>query len=221
MTCDEFQRVLPELEGGHNLEQQQHVRSCPTCAELLADLSAITHEARLLEDAHEPSPNLWNSIETALRQEGLIRQPVPELVELRLPSRSASTPRWRFAWLVPLAAAALFGSVLLVMHQRVNPVAQQPMAPPAVAAVGQQGQNAGTDDIHGTDDIQLLSMVSAQAPALRASYESDLKAVDAYIRDAEFSAQKDPNDEIAQQYLMNAYEQRAMIYEMAMERSVP
>ncbi len=213
MTCDEFQRVLPELEGSHNLEQQQHVRSCPTCAELIADLTAITQQARLLEDAHEPSPKLWNSIETALRQEGLIRRPIPQLVELRSPLRSNSAPRWRFAWLVPLTAAVVFGSVLLVMHQRVTPVAQQPNIPPAVATPGHQ-------DAAGADS-QLLSIVSAQAPALRASYESDLKAVDAYIRDAEFSARKDPNDEIAQQYLMNAYEQRAMIYEMAMERSVP
>ena len=215
MTCDEFQRVLPELEGSHNLEQQQHARSCPTCAELIADLSAIVEQARLLEDVHEPGPNLWNSIETALRQEGLIRQPLPQLIERRFPSRSTSAPRWRFAWLVPLAAAALFGSVLLVVHQRVSPVAQQPVTRPAVASLAEQSQGGGADD------VQLLSMLSAQTPGLRAGYESDLKAVNAYIRDAEFSAHKNPNDEIAQQYLMNAYEQRAMIYEMAMERSVP
>jgi len=217
MTCDEFQRVLPELEGSRNLEQQQHVRSCPTCAELLADLTAIVDQARLLGDVHEPSPEVWNSIQTALRNEGLIRQPLPQLVQRPLPSHSnfSSAPRWRFAWLVPLAAAALFGSVLLTVHRRVTPVADRPVAHPVVAALGPENQNTGADD------VQLLNIVSAQAPALRASYESDLKAVDAYIRDAEFSAHKDPNDEIAQQYLMNAYEQRAMIYEMAMERSVP
>jgi hypothetical protein len=56
---------------------------------------------------------------------------------------------------------------------------------------------------------------------MRAGYESDLRAVNAYIRDAESSVRDNPNDAIAQQYLMNAYEQRAMVYEMAMNRALP
>jgi hypothetical protein len=71
------------------------------------------------------------------------------------------------------------------------------------------------------DEDQLLNIVAARGPTFRAAYESDLRAVDAYIRDAELSARNDPNDEIAQQYLMNAYEQRAMVYQMGMERSLP
>jgi hypothetical protein len=59
------------------------------------------------------------------------------------------------------------------------------------------------------------------APDLRAGYASNLQAVDAYIRDAESSAHDNPNDEIAQQYLTNAYEQRAMVYEIGMARSLP
>jgi len=45
--------------------------------------------------------------------------------------------------------------------------------------------------------------------------------VNEYIRDAEESAQADPNDEEAQQSLMDAYEQRAMVYDMALDRSMP
>jgi hypothetical protein len=48
-----------------------------------------------------------------------------------------------------------------------------------------------------------------------------LRAVNAYIRDAELTARSNPNDEIAQRYLMNAYEQRAMVYHMALDRSLP
>ena len=68
---------------------------------------------------------------------------------------------------------------------------------------------------------ELLKVVAARAPALRAAYESDFRAVNAYIRDAELSARRNPNDEISQQYLTNAYEQRAMVYEMAMDRGQP
>jgi len=63
MTCNEFVRVLPELEGGHTIEQQQHLRTCPRCAELVSDLNAITQQAQLLRTIDEdPSPRVWNSI---------------------------------------------------------------------------------------------------------------------------------------------------------------
>jgi hypothetical protein len=56
---------------------------------------------------------------------------------------------------------------------------------------------------------------------MRASYEANLEDVNSYIRDAEASTRSNPNDEQAQQSLMNAYEQRAMVYEMALDRSLP
>jgi hypothetical protein len=71
------------------------------------------------------------------------------------------------------------------------------------------------------DDLQLLATVGARMPSMRAAYETDLQSVNAYIRDAEQSAHSNPNDEVAQQYLMNAYEQKAMVYEMALDRSLP
>ena len=71
------------------------------------------------------------------------------------------------------------------------------------------------------DDQQLLNTVAARMPSMRAAYEINLRSVNAYIRDAEQSAHSDPNDEVAQQYLMNAYEQKAMVYEMALDRSLP
>jgi len=63
--------------------------------------------------------------------------------------------------------------------------------------------------------------VGARMPSMRDAYEANLRTVNAYIRDAEQSAHSDPNDEVAQQYLRNAYEQKAMVYEMALDRSLP
>ncbi|MBV8050371.1 MAG: anti-sigma factor [Acidobacteriaceae bacterium] len=212
MTCDEFERVLPELEGGHNLEQEQHLRTCAACAELLSDLNAIEHNARLLSD-HEPSPRVWNNIEAALRREGLIRQPQPQL----LPTR-AESPRWRFAWLVPVAAGLLFGAGLLIMHQQAN---NQWARQAAVTPAAESAQTVPATATAAVADDPIITLVAARAPTMRASYESDLRAVDAYIHDAELAAQNNPNDEISQQHLTNAYEQRAMVYEMAMHRALP
>ena len=56
---------------------------------------------------------------------------------------------------------------------------------------------------------------------MKAQYASNLQNVNDYIKDAEESAQADPNDEEAQQIVMDAYEQRATVYEMALDRSLP
>jgi hypothetical protein len=45
--------------------------------------------------------------------------------------------------------------------------------------------------------------------------------VDAGIQDAEASAEANPNDEEVQQYLIDAYDQKAMVYQLAMDRSLP
>ncbi|HZE28154.1 MAG TPA: hypothetical protein VE083_12230, partial [Terriglobales bacterium] len=71
------------------------------------------------------------------------------------------------------------------------------------------------------NDEQLLEEVASRAPMMRAAYESNLKDVNAYIRDAQDSVNADPNDEQAQQALMDAYGQKSMIYEMALDRSLP
>lgn len=212
MTCEEFERVLSELEGGRNIEQQSHLRTCSMCSDLLSDLNAISQQAGLLVDNHEPSPRLWNSIETALRQEGLIRQTQPQ------PS-SRGVPRLRVAWLAPVLTAMVIAvGLLLYQHGTEQPqLAQREHTPSPVAnnnlpAVKSSNLPMG--------DEQFLKTMAAPTPRMRAAYESDLQAVEAYIRDAEASAQSDPNDEVAQQYLTNAYEQKAMVYELAMDRSL-
>jgi hypothetical protein len=209
MTCEEFERVLPELGGKHSIEQEEHLRSCSACSDLVSDLNAISQQARLLMGSEEPSPWVWNSIEVALRQEGLIRQPVRDH-SLSL----APLLGWKLRWLVPLAAAFLVAFGVL-MHERGT------SQPPVSVGVVTAHLQPGGSDVMAIDDQQLLSTVAARMPSMRAAYEANLRSVNAYIRDAEQSAHSDPNDEVAQQYLMNAYEQRAMVYEMALDRSLP
>jgi hypothetical protein len=210
MTCTEFERVLPELEGGYSFEQEEHLKSCRRCSTLTLDLEAIAQQARLLQGTEEPSPVVWNSIEIALKEEGLIRPSSPG--RFTVPALS----RWRMGWLAPVAAALLVAFGVL-LHQQQSKLARQEAARSSAAITNSAHDPRGSSS---TDEDQLLGIVSSRGPAFRAAYESDLRAVDAYIRDAELSARNDPNDEIAQQYLMNAYEQRAMVYQMAMERSL-
>jgi hypothetical protein len=207
MNCAEFQEVLPEmLEGGRSGEQDSHRKSCSGCAALVADLELISQEARFLCESAEPSPRVWNSIAIALQQEGLIRQPQRE------PSLARTfSGGWNRAWLLPVVAAFLIAVGLVTINREPGP---REVAETTATAIPELSSSA-------SDDQQLLQELAVEAPAMRASYEADLQNVNAYIHDAELSARQDPNDEETQHYLRNAYEERAMLYEMAMDRSLP
>ena len=217
MNCTEFQEILPEvLEAGRTAEQAAHLKSCPRCSGLLADLDLIAREARQLQELAEPSPRVWNSIEIELRREGVIHELPggPVLVAPR------ARPWNLGAWLAPVAALALvaFG---IGVYQR-GLFSPQP-APQLTATAPVQISNppSAKSQPANNEDQQLLAAVASRSPAMRAQYASNLQNVNAYIRDAEESAQADPNDEEAQQIVMDAYEQRAAVYEMALDRSLP
>src|SRR6266581_5193907 len=68
MTCVELQESLAENESGSNAAQRAHLRDCPQCSALVAELLVIVCAAGELRAANEPSPRVWNSIEIALKQ---------------------------------------------------------------------------------------------------------------------------------------------------------
>jgi hypothetical protein len=207
MTCIEFQEVLPDImEGQRDTEQEAHLQSCSACSGLVSDLNLISRQARLLQASEEPSPRVWNQIEIALRQEGLIRQPARDRSLVAFPRR------WSPAWLIPVAAILVIAFGIVVYK---GGPSQQQVADKAVTT-GVSAPIAGSGD-----DQRLLEVVGARTPSVRASYAANLQNVNAYIRDAEQTVQSDPNDEEAQHSLMAAYEQKAMVYEMALDRSLP
>jgi hypothetical protein len=207
MTCREFQEILPDMmDGAPTVEQEAHRKSCRECSSLVSDLTFISQQARLLRDIEEPSPRVWNTLEIALREEGLIRSNREGFAVVPSPARN-----WRLGWLAPVTAALLlsFGAADYYM-------ASKQQTPVQVAQVSPVGTQSAAD----ADDAQVLEAVSLRAPAMRAAYEANLQDVNAYIRDARESAEKDPGDEEAQQLLMDAYAQKNMVYEMALDRSL-
>src|ERR1700739_1182933 len=103
MTCVELQTSLTENESANSPEQRTHLKNCPECSALVADLLVIACAAGELRAAHEPSVRVWNGIEAALRQEVLIR---PQRAKgSLLPALSAS---WGWTrWMLPVAATLL------------------------------------------------------------------------------------------------------------------
>jgi len=68
------------------------------------------------------------------------------------------------------------------------------------------------------EDQQFLSVVSTRAPSMRAAYENQLQAVNADIRETQAYVNRNPGDMDARQHLMDAYQQKALLYQMALDR---
>jgi len=206
MNCVELQHSLAEVEDGSTIEQRAHLMDCPECCALVKELDLIIEAAGRLQEADEPSPRVWNSITIALRQEGLIRS------QLSVPHPISSfSARWGAAgWLVPAAAMLLLALGLYVRHQSVpDQLAQQASAVMPVAT---------SSDLNDDD---LMQEVTDNVPAMKGQYQDNLRRVNESIREAQGFVDEDPNDEDARRSLMDAYQQKSMLFEMAMDRSLP
>jgi hypothetical protein len=212
MNCSELQRSLAESEGGANVEQQFHLQSCAACSALVTELNLIAAAAAELRGAEGPSPRVWNSLEIALRREGLIRPQRP--ARSLLPAAFASRWGW-MRWLAPAAAALLITVGIYVRQETSHPnlaveVRPQEVRPPVFDA-----------SIAGLNDADLLQEIADQSPVMRAEYENNLRLVNECIRDAEGDVRANPNDLEARRSLVEAYQQKAMLFEMAMDPAVP
>jgi hypothetical protein len=206
MNCVELQQSLAEVEDGNSAEQRAHLRACPACSALVKDLNLIVAAASQLQAAEEPSPRVWNSIEIALRREGLIRP--PRAARPPVPSFGA---RWGAArWLVPAAATLLLALGIYVRHESLpDQLARQASMTVPVA------------NVSDLNDDDLMQEVADNSPEMKTQYEENLRRVNESIRDAQGVVDESPNDEDARRSLMDAYQQKSMLFEMAMDRSLP
>ena len=189
MTCAEFQRVLPYIiESGGNAEEEQHLRECRICSDLVQDLRYIAEQAKLLVPMEDPSPRVWDGIRGSLEREGLVKKPAR--------ARGRLLGSQFFPWIASIIAIALVLSGVLLLRRN-----------PAQAKAGNLQPDAR--------DQQVLQQVSAARPALRQTFERDLKLVNASIQESRQAVRRDPADAGAREALQRAYAQKDMLYAMA------
>ena len=209
MNCQQFQEVLPYIiESGGKAEEENHLRTCTSCAALVRDLRYIAEQAKLLLPMHDPNPRVWKNIEGSLQREGLI----PEgrmSPQGHITKTSTQTKNWTPVGLMMALTAVIIFAVILTSYKP----RQLPQTP--VSAQNSAAESAQTNG----DDQQLLSQL--EAPDARGAYESSLREANSYIADAQQVALQDPNDPAAQELLQDAYQQKEMLYQMATARSLP
>ncbi len=215
MDCNQFQNALPLIiETGGNPEEEEHLKSCANCSSLVADLKFIAEQAKLILPLHDPSPRVWNNIQTALQKEesaGSGRRRLQAVVSKGPRSKAKKN----------ISRAAGTATVLLLgfmLFQQQNGIpASRPPQPGAGATVSADFEQNG--DLER--DRQVLDEVARNRPALRPVYEKSLREANAYISDVRKSLRAHPQDAFAREQLRDAYAQKAAIYDMASSRSMP
>ena len=198
MTCAEFQRVLPYIiDTGGNAEQEQHLRECAVCSDLVQDLRYIADQAKLLVPMQDPSPRVWDGLQKSLEREGLVKSAPARRPLLGPPAHS-------WGWVLAVGAVVVLAVGLFVMKS------SAPVDQPQQVAVNDSSQAA----MDGDDQL-VLQAVSDATPDQRPTFEQGLRDVNASIADAQRTVDQNPNDGDAKEFLMQAYRQKAILYQMA------
>jgi hypothetical protein len=104
---------------------------------------------------------------------------------------------------------------------------KKPAVSPAPIVVKNKTAVPSSDDLAAQDtvasapsleDRQFLTAVSTLSPSMRVTYENQLQSVNADIRETQAYVNRNPGDVDARQHLMDAYQQKELLYQIALDR---
>ncbi len=215
MHCSEFLEFLePWMDGERRPDAEAHLHACPRCQGLVGDLEAI-HAAgrRLAEVEAEPPARVWTALRAQMEEEGILH-------------RRSWNESWSdlFAKLVPamprlvVAGAGLLAFLvaagLLLTSQRFFRTNDSRWFD------HMQATTVPLHDALGNAEEHTVSAISDSNPAVSSSLHQNLVIVDKYIRLCEKSVREEPQNEVARDYLYDAYQQKAELLNDMSERGV-
>ncbi len=227
MLCSDLENVIAQ-EGLEPLPSQarEHVLACSACRTFVADLTAIVSVANKMPVEIEPPARLWTSLRNQLEIEGLI-QDSPQVPASMQPA--PWFPGWRELFrgrVLATAAAGLVIAVAAFVEIKTSPqVAMHAVPPPVVSAPASDPSPLPNDSAITatrtalTQQEQLVrGMVLVGDSPVDVSLTENLKKVDEFIGECERRLKEEPRDEMARQYLYEAYQQKAELLAAMMDR---
>jgi hypothetical protein len=217
MQCRDVEIVV-EQEGLAPLPEaaQAHVAACSHCQEFVADLATIVSVANELPADVEPPARVWLSLRAQLELEGLIKTAV-------FPAHAEPSSWWHgFNDLFRSRALATAAVGLLIVAAGALQLRQLPNAPvePPAGTVRPAWQIPFTQTakVLNEQEIDVRNMQLASTSAVDTSFRQNLQQVDDFIADCERRVNATPQDELAREYLSNAYQQKAELLSAMMDR---
>jgi hypothetical protein len=222
MLCKDVEIVVAQ-EGLAPLPEaaRAHVAACNHCQEFVADFAAIVSLANELPAEVEPPAHVWLSLQAQLKLEGIIKTPVV--------SAHGEHSFWWHGFNDLFRSRALATAVvgLLIVAAGVLQLRQPPDAPlqtdASVAGPVWQIPFAQTAKVLNEQEIDLRNMQVANVQlastsAVDTSFRQNLQQVDDFIADCERRVNAAPQDELAREYLSDAYQQKAELLSAMMDR---
>jgi len=214
MTCKNFLNGLPlRTEGTSSRDAEAHIRNCPSCRNITEDLNAIHSAARSWGGEElEPPAHLWTSLRSQLEREGLIR-------DERDPQLEPSNSGWFGRWFAGLPRPALAGGYLVLLIA-VAFGFSRPVNRQVNEARWLEGTQVSTSPLSAqlTAEQDSFASFNNSNPVVTASLNKNLAIVDNYIALCEKSVQEEPQNEVARDYLYEAYQQKADLLAQMTER---
>jgi hypothetical protein len=203
--CNEFlNRIESWLDGERSPDARAHVRDCPNCRDVVEDLGAIHQAATAWGKIHsEPPPHVWTCLRAKLEQEGLIRD--------RRRGWVSPIGTWIENFLRPVPRPVLAGAYLAALVV-VAAVVIAPSSKESNESRWFDGTQVSTRYLNAALDVAEQDTISSLAnynPVVTASLHKNLAIVDNYIALCEKSVHDDPENELARDYLYQAYQQKA------------
>jgi len=211
MQCRDVEEVL-EQEGLAPLPEavRGHVAGCRQCQGYIADLETIVSAAHELPAEVEPPSRVWVALRTQLELEGIIKEPVtaaPTAEPVSWWSRFAQLFRGRA--LATLTVGAVLAAAVVVQVLQTPQPPFEPGSPSIDAIVKQVNQQEV--------DLKNMHFASTSSP-VDAALEQNLREIDGFIADCERHLKQTPQDELAREYLADAYQQKAELLAAMMDR---
>ncbi len=211
MQCHEFEQALEQQEAAPlPADAAAHLNDCGQCRATVADLDAIQAAARQLTvEEVAPPERLWVALRAQLKSEGLIREEAAV-------GRSSG---WFGGWLAVFPRPALAGAYLAFLVAAAALVAvqgnlwhdQMSSSPPAPATTAALSSQLAMES-------RTVQAMRQHDPVVTASLRKNLDIVDNAIATCEKSVREEPQNELAREYLYGAYQQKAELLAMMMER---
>jgi hypothetical protein len=221
MQCKDVEFVV-EQEGLAPLPEaaRAHVATCSHCQDFVADFATIVAVANELPAEVEPPAHVWVALQAQLELEGIVKTPV-------VPAHSERSSWWQGfndlfrSRALATAAVGLLIVVAGVMQLRQQPSPLQQTAGDFVPKPSWQIAFKQTATVLNGQEVDLRNMqLASTSPAAPVddSYRQSLQQVDEFIADCERRVSTAPQDDLAREYLSNAYQQKAELLSAMMDR---
>jgi hypothetical protein len=203
------------MEGELHPDARAHMRDCPGCRTVVEDLNAISQAATSLAlETQEPPERVWVALQSQLEREGLIRESVPassSRLTRWLEEISAGVPR-------PALAGAYLAVLIAVGFGLCRPIDSRTNA--ENWALSTQSSTTPLSAQLNDFEVSAVSMGASSKSLIATSLHKNLDIVDNYISLCEKSVREDPENEVARDYLYEAYQQKADLLAQMSDRGV-